>query len=91
MGFNSGFKGLKSDNNNGTLHADRYTFLIISRSVLLRMRNVSHKNKNKIKTILYFIFKLLFSKIWWDNVEKFCRAGQATNYNMAHIYYKLNT
>jgi hypothetical protein len=27
----------------GTLHADRYTFLIISRSVLLRMRNVSHK------------------------------------------------
>jgi hypothetical protein len=28
----------------GTLHEDRYTFLIISRSVLLRMRNVSDKS-----------------------------------------------
>ena len=27
----------------GTFHEDRYTFLIISRSVLLRMRNVSDK------------------------------------------------
>ena len=27
----------------GTLHEDKYTFLIISRSVLLRMRNVSDK------------------------------------------------
>jgi len=29
---------LKSDKNNGTLHEDPYPFLIISRSVLLRMR-----------------------------------------------------
>jgi len=28
----------------GTLHADRYTFFIISRSVLLRMRNVSDRS-----------------------------------------------
>ena len=28
----------------GTLHEDRYTFFIISRSVLLRMRNVSNKS-----------------------------------------------
>ena len=27
----------------GTLHEDRYTFLIISRSFLLRMKNVSDK------------------------------------------------
>jgi len=33
----------KSDKNNSTLHEDQYTFLIISRSVLLRMRNVSDK------------------------------------------------
>ena len=35
---------LKSENNNGTLRADRYIFVIISRSVLLRMRNVSDKS-----------------------------------------------
>ena len=34
----------KSDNNNGHLHADQYTFTIISRSVLLRMRNDSDKS-----------------------------------------------
>jgi len=32
----------------GTLHEDRYTFLIISRSVLLRIRNVSDKVAEKI-------------------------------------------
>ena len=35
---------LKYDNNNGTLHEDRYTVLIVSLSVLLRMRNVSDKS-----------------------------------------------
>ena len=35
---------LKSDKNNGTLHKNQYTFLIISSSVLLRMRNVSDKS-----------------------------------------------
>jgi len=38
----------------GTLHEDQYTFLIISRSILLRMRNVSDKlcKENKKK---YFV------------------------------------
>jgi len=54
----------KSDkNNSGTLLEDKYSFLIISRSVLLRMRNVSDKscreNQNtqlmlsKFKTRMY--------------------------------------
>jgi len=34
----------------GTSREDRYTFLIISRSVLLRMRNMSDKFVEKIKT-----------------------------------------
>ena len=34
---------LKSDKNNGTLHEDQHTFFIVSRSVLLRMRNVSEE------------------------------------------------
>jgi len=26
----------------------------------------------------------------WDNVEKYCRAGQATDDNMAHVFYMLD-
>jgi len=69
----------------GTLHEDQYTFLIISRSVLLVMRNISDKicreNQNT-----YFMFKTFFSKIvpFIRYVEKFCRAGQTTDDNMAH-------
>ena len=50
------------DNNNGTLPEDTYTFLITSRSVLFRMRNVSDKfyrgNQNT-----HFMFNNFFSKI----------------------------
>jgi len=38
------------NNSNGTSHEDQYTFFIVSRPVLLRMRNVSDKFINKIKT-----------------------------------------
>ena len=38
-----------------TLHDDQYTFLIISRSVLLRMRNISEKGVEKGET--QFVFK----------------------------------
>jgi len=34
----------------GTLHEGQYTFLILSRSVLFRMRNVSDKVVEKTKT-----------------------------------------
>jgi len=57
----------------GTLHTDRYTFLIISRSLLLRMRNVSDKicreNQNT-----HFVFSNYFQKnravydIMWENI-----------------------
>ena len=41
----------------GILREDHWTFFIISRSFLLRMRNVFHKFVEKIKThILYSIF-----------------------------------
>ena len=65
-----------------TLREDQYTFPIISRSVLLRMRNVSDKccTENKKKSI--FMFKNFFfrkSRLPWDNVEKYCTAGQDTD------------
>ena len=62
---------LKSDKNNGTLQKDQYTFFIISRSLLLRMRNVSYKFVEKIKTLI-LCSKIVFRKscryeITWKN------------------------
>jgi len=77
MGYNSAFKGLTTDKNNTrTLHEDRYTFLIISRSVLLRMRNVSDKSCTENQNT-HFVFSNFFSEnrtvyeiMWKNNVER---------------------
>jgi hypothetical protein len=76
----------------GTLHADRYTFLIISRSVLLRMRNVSDKSCRESQNT-HFVFSNFFRKSCrlWDNVEKYGTAGQGTDGNMAHAHCVLDT
>jgi hypothetical protein len=66
----------------GTLHADRYTVLITSRSVLLRMRNVSDKicRENQNTPV---VFSNLFPKnrsryaIMWDNMVEWGRAKLA--------------
>jgi len=56
-----------------------WSFLIISRSFLLRMKNVSNKCYGEIQNT-HFVFSNFFSKIMplWVNVEKYCRAGHAT-------------
>jgi hypothetical protein len=64
-----------------TLHEDQYIF-IISRSFRLRMRNVSDKNWRENKNTHFvsrnfFFFRKSFHV--WDNVEKYCRAVQATD------------
>jgi len=57
----------------GTLHADRYTFLIISRSVLPRMRNVSDKSCTENQNT-HFVFSNIFFEnravyeIIWKNL-----------------------
>jgi hypothetical protein len=46
----------------------------------------------KIKT--YILCSVTFSQKsyrLWDNVEKYCRAGQATGDNMAHARFMLDT
>jgi hypothetical protein len=75
-----------SDNNNGTLHeADRCAFLIVSRSVLLRTRNVSDKSCRENQNT-HFVFSSIFSEnravyeIMWENVAT---VRQATD-DMAH-------
>jgi len=46
----------------GTLHEDKYAFLIISRSVLNRMRNVQDKSCRENQNT-HFISNNFFSKI----------------------------
>jgi hypothetical protein len=76
----------------GTLHEDQYTFAIISRSDLLRMRNVSDKSCRENQNT-HFMFSNFFSKslLLWDNVRKYCTAGEATDDNMALAHYMLDT
>jgi hypothetical protein len=76
----------------GTLPEDQYTFLIVSRSVLFRMRNVSDKSCRENQNTLYDE-KLFFRNLCrlWDNLEKYGRAGQVTCDNMAHANCKLDT
>jgi len=54
----------------GTLHEAQYTFVIIPRSLLLRMRNVSDKAIEKFKT--HILRSITCFRKWWvsrDNVE----------------------
>jgi len=75
----------------GTLHEDQHTFLILSRSVLPRMRNVSDKSCRENKKT-HFMSVNVFRKSYRlrDNVEKYCRVGLATDDNMAHVHYMLD-
>jgi hypothetical protein len=69
-----------------TLHEDQCTFTIVSRWIILRMRNVSDEDcgeVDKIKThILYPITFFLKSYPLWHNVEKYGTAGKATDDNI---------
>jgi hypothetical protein len=76
----------------GTLHEDQSTYLIISRSNIRRIRNVSVKFYREIQKT-HFMFNNGFSKIitFWGNVDKFCRTGQDTDDTMAHVVGMLDT
>ena len=58
----------------GTLHEDQCTFLVVSRSVLLRMRNVSGKscrqnqNTHFILNNFFFLENLAVYEIMWKNI-----------------------
>jgi hypothetical protein len=66
-----------------TLHEDQCTFVVISRPVLLRVRNVSDKScRENQSTHFSPVFFFQKSSRLWDNVEKYRTAGQATDDNM---------
>jgi hypothetical protein len=75
----------------GSLHEDQYTFLIISRTVLLRMRHASEKSCS-VNHNTHCMFSDVFRKSCrlWDSVEKYCRAGQAADDNMEHALCMLD-
>jgi len=69
----------------GTLHEDRYTFMIISPKILLRMRNVSNKSYIENQNILCAVN--VFRKSW-ENVEKYGMARWATDDNITnHMHF----
>jgi len=76
-------------NNSGTLHEDQYTFLIISRSVIPRMRNVSDKICREDQNT-HFVFSNFFfetsavDEIMWKNMVESVD-------NMAYAHIMLDT
>jgi hypothetical protein len=68
----------------GTLREDLSTFLIASRSVLLRMRNVSDKSCRENQNTYFAFSNFFFRKSCrvWDNVERYGRIRQSTDDNI---------
>ena len=76
----------------GTLHGDLCKFRSISRSFLLRLRNVSDKRYTENRNTLSYSVTL-FQKSYRlrDNVEKYCRARQPTGDNISLALCMLDT
>jgi hypothetical protein len=58
MGFNSVFKGLRSDKNKGNFTRKPSTFMIISRWIIVRVRNISEEFVENIQT--HFLYPNIF-------------------------------
>jgi len=65
----------------GTSHEDQYTFMILSRSVLLRMKHVSDKCRENRNTLLYsitFLKNHAVHEIMWKNIVERDRPQMTT-------------
>ena len=71
-----------------TLHEVQYICFIISRSVLLRARNISSKNCRENENT-HFMLKNFFENL--TVVEKCCITGQTTGDNTLRTYCMLDT
>ena len=65
----------------GASPEDLCTFMI-SRSILIRMRKFSVKNRRRKQNIFFSIPFFQHSRCLWDNMEKYGRTSQATDDNM---------
>jgi len=67
----------------GTLHKDQHKVLIISRSIIIRMQNVSDKRCREKQNILFMFNNFFFFvnravyKMWKNNEE----SDRSTDYN----------
>jgi len=72
----------------GTLHEDLFTLMIISRWIILRLRNFAVKgcreNQNKFFIQPHFLENRSFYALMW---KKHGTAGNTTDDNMAHAHY----
>ena len=83
---------LKSYKNNGTLPEYQHTFLSYLAQFFLEWEMFRKKVVEKIKThILRSITFFRTSRRLWDNMEKYFRTRQATDDNMAHALWMLDT
>ena len=76
------------------MHEDVRTFMTISRSVLLRMRNVSDESCRENQNTHFMFNKFFFFEnraVFEINVEKYGTVGQATEDNTAHALCMLET
>jgi hypothetical protein len=83
---------IKSDKNTGCFYVDKYTFSIISRSSLLRIKMFRTKCVEKLEK--YISCSITFfrkSCCLWDTTEKIFRARQGTDDNIAHAHCMLDT
>jgi len=57
------------------------------------MRNISDRSFKENQNKHFYIREIFFRKPYrvWDNVEKYFRAGQVTDDNMAHAHCVLDT
>jgi len=76
----------------GTLQEHPFTFLIISRSFILRMKNVSDKSCGENQNTRFMFSNIFFPKNvpLEGNVEKHCRAGLARDDQMEHAHCMLD-
>ena len=67
------------------------TYLIIYCSILLRVRNISDKSCRENKNTHLTFNNLFLNHAVYEMWKKYCRVGQATDENMAHAHYMLDT
>jgi hypothetical protein len=82
---------LKSGKNNMTLRKDQYTFYHSSLTSSYNEKKFHTKVVGRIKT--HFLSSKTLcrkSRRLWDNMEKYCRAGQTTYENTVHAHCMLN-
>jgi len=73
-----------------TLHEDLFTFVIIPRSVILKMRNASDKSCRENQNTCFVINEFSFPKIVYGKIP-YSQKGHTWRYNTAHAHCVLDT